>query len=69
MCDCIATINEKLRPQNARLSLTLTFGGDVTAYPHIPLEKLDKSKRGKAPTAFIPSYCPFCGEKYQKESE
>ena len=68
MCDCIKTINEKLVPQNARLSLIICFGGDISEYPSIPLEKIDKSKRDKIPTNFIPTFCPFCGEKYAKEA-
>jgi len=70
MCECITDINQKLAPQNARLSLTITFmGPGLSEYPHIAIEKIDRSKRGKIPTCFIPTFCPFCGEKYTQETE
>lgn len=68
MCDCIKTINDQLAPEHM-LNCTLDFkGGDGT--PIIGLIRKDKwvleTRRGKR-SAFLASFCPFCGEKYAKD--
>lgn len=65
MCSCIEVVNLKLKDQNTKLALLIAFGGtEVRAYPSIDTEQIQKG-RGKArPWAIQPTYCPFCGVKY-----
>ena len=66
MCDCITTINGLLSEKNTRLAVTISWGtGD--AYPTIMTEKVETKKRGTSPVV-IPTFCPFCGVKYEKRS-
>lgn len=65
MCDCIKTTNELLaKEHNGELVVTLFGNPQRTS---IEVQKLDSKKRVKPPR-LIASYCPFCGEKYVKES-
>jgi hypothetical protein len=64
-CHCLTEIDELLAEHNGRLSLTISFGTGG-AYPTIMTEKIDKKKRGQTPV-ILPTYCPFCGLKYEKK--
>jgi hypothetical protein len=67
MCNCIEDMNGKLAELNGKLSLTIGFsfdGSPSRAYPTIDVEKINK--RGKKPPIALPSYCPFCGERYPR---
>jgi len=67
MCDCITRINELLAPRNGRLILTFTLTDGLSDFPTIEIEKI--APRGKKPPRVMPTFCPFCGEKYATESE
>lgn len=63
MCDCIKEIDVLLAEKNGRLGLTIRIHeGLMQGVPTILVEKCEP--RGKKPPAMLPSYCPFCGEKY-----
>jgi hypothetical protein len=66
MCDCINTVNEKLKPDHT-LNCTLAFRDGEVERPIIGLIRRDtwklETRRGK-PSSFLASFCPFCGEKY-----
>lgn len=66
MCDCIANVNKLLADHNGRLVCTynLSNGRD---YPKLEMEKAD-SKNRKKPPLMIPTYCPFCGKRYEPEA-
>lgn len=64
MCDCISTVNEQLREQNAMLVFTL-FGKPNRVV--IATDKVDSKKRGRAPS-MLASFCPFCGEAYSPDT-
>jgi hypothetical protein len=66
MCGCIQHIDELLKPHNTRLGLTLMFVGDPL--PSIVTEQLEKGRGKPRAKAMIPSFCPFCGEKYPARS-
>lgn len=71
MCDCMTKVNESLATRNTRLAsgfmLTKDLGG-MDCLPLLAVEKVDKRVR-KRPTSVIPTYCPFCGEKYPREGD
>jgi hypothetical protein len=68
MCDCIKDMDAKLADLNGKIAVTIGFGFDGTSsgpYPTIEVEKINK--RGKRPPVALPSYCPFCGERYPRK--
>lgn len=62
-CDCITRLNEKLRPHNTRLALTIGFGG-IGTVPSIGTEQIEKGRGQPPAVAMLPTFCPFCGTKY-----
>ncbi len=60
-CKCIDTIDEMLAKHNTKLDVVLFITGDCVA--SIATIKKDKKKSGK-PKTMLPSFCPFCGVKY-----
>lgn len=63
-CTCIEDVNAKLAQRNTRLSLALVFSDPVGERLMITTEVIEK-KRGAKACVMFPSFCPFCGEKYQ----
>lgn len=69
-CLCIEQMDAKLAPHNGRIAVTFSFGrngGASYTLPTIQVEKVEKRKRGSPPLA-IPTFCPFCGTRYQEKS-
>lgn len=66
MCGCIDRIDELLKPYNTKLGLTITFGKNLDALPALVTEQIEKGRGKKKATAMLPSFCPFCGTKYEK---
>jgi hypothetical protein len=65
MCNCIAEMDAKLAERNTRLQVTFAFPRDGSPSYTLPLlgtEKIEKRKRESV--LAVPSFCPFCGEKY-----
>ncbi|MDF2621785.1 MAG: hypothetical protein K0S00_4444 [Xanthobacteraceae bacterium] len=65
MCDCIEQIDAKLAERNSKLQIGFTFGTpDRPGYtfPALTTDKIDKRNRDKM--GAIPTFCPFCGERY-----
>lgn len=62
--DCVAKINELLKPRNTQLAPILA----VSSREYIQLQtcKLDSKTKGK-PLALFSTYCPFCGVKLNEE--
>lgn len=65
-CNCIEEMDRKLEPHNTKLGVTFGFGRDGSCYtlPHINTEKMVKRTR-VGPALAIPTFCPFCGERYE----
>jgi hypothetical protein len=63
-CDCIDKINEKLAERNTKLTATIIFAKPSYLTPTIDTELVEK-KRGARPCAVLPTFCPFCGTKYE----
>jgi hypothetical protein len=64
MCECITRVNDAMKPRNARLLLGFTLPAGEE-FPLIQTEAIEKKRGFKAPTMF-PTFCPFCGVKYEK---
>lgn len=62
-CDCIQKVNEKLEEQNAQLETAFDYTNSC-AFLVIKTIKTIRHKRNKA-LPILPSYCPFCGKKYE----
>lgn len=70
-CTCMEAVNNHLKPQNTKLSvsfcLTRDLGG-MDVLPMIMVEKIDTKKRQRTMNV-IPTFCPFCGTKYPRNGE
>ena len=70
-CNCIEEVNKNLEEKwpgkNTQLDIPISLNinkGELRAQTVIiKTKKLDNSKRQK-PVTIVPSFCPFCGEKY-----
>lgn len=71
MCNCMTGVNEKLQPHNSKLSvsfcLTKNLSG-MNALPIIQTEKINTKVRGRV-MMVIPTFCPFCGDKYPRAED
>ena len=65
-CACIESVNKRLAPHNHRLQLSHNLTVD-DARPVIGLLKIGTAS-GQPGFHMIPSFCPFCGKKYEKKT-
>lgn len=67
-CDCIDQMNAKLEPLNTKLSETFCIPRDGSpGYTTVKIETEKIVSRGKGRAVLaIPSYCPFCGSKFDR---
>lgn len=62
MCDCATKVNELfVREKNIRLGTTVNL---VTGATKVAIRTEAIAGKKKPKVNIIPSYCPFCGEKY-----
>lgn len=68
MCNCIDTVNEKLKDRNTRLTIPmrLWFKGDPEPPPglFITTEQIETGRGKPKAVLMVASHCPFCGERY-----
>lgn len=64
-CNCIDEMNTAIASKNTRLSLAFRMSGPASLI--IETELIEK-KRGAKPLMAIPTFCPFCGVKYEVAS-
>ena len=67
MCNCISEINKELKTQGLELELGFKIP-EIAAFVPIHAVKIDPKNRAIKTKIFIPSYCPFCGEKQEAAS-
>lgn len=70
ICKCMDEMNAKLAAHNTRLCVTFGFprdGSPSYTRPYLQTEKIETRKR-VGPALAIPSFCPFCGAKYERVS-
>lgn len=68
-CNCIKEMDERMREKNTRILVTFGLprdGSPMFVRPLVATEKIETRKRGSACLA-IPTYCPFCGVRYEPE--
>jgi len=70
-CECIKTVNEKLLAADTNTKISLPIFMRFDGKPAIDkvmlvVEKADKNSR-KKPSALFPTFCPFCGVKYEAD--
>jgi hypothetical protein len=68
-CNCVAEFNAKLREHNTRIVETIGIprdGSPMFTRPTIRTEKVESRKR-VGPAIAVPTFCPFCGNRYEPE--
>ena len=71
MCNCMQSVNEKLKEHNSKLLISFCISrdlGKMDALPIISTGKIQTKIRGNAMTV-IPTFCPFCGTKYPRADD
>lgn len=63
-CNCIEAINGKLAERNSKLSFGLVVRGNKMDVSIVIGTEVIEKKRGARPTGVVPTFCPFCGVKY-----
>lgn len=67
-CDCISKVDAMLAAKNTKLSPALIFSTPVRVVVTLGTEVKEK-KRGARPVSMLPTFCPFCGERYVPAAE
>jgi len=70
MCDCAAKVNERLAESNTALSETSLINmktGAIRQSLIVKTERLSRDKPRSKVKTVLPSFCPFCGERYKPE--
>lgn len=68
-CDCVARMDESLKPHGLRLASCFSLGASFSTVHHRPVlittEKLpDAGRRKNSPPLVMATFCPFCGKRF-----
>lgn len=75
MCGCLDKVEEEVKKQtkdeNACVDFALVFGTEARMYPRISYSYQKRNKVGvmakkKYEGTLLPTYCPWCGKKYDE---
>ena len=74
MCDCINRIDNKLKGRGYCLETTWFFSENnklsPILKPNVGIKRLDGKKLTDRDLQGVnPTFCPFCGERYEEEAE
>ena len=69
-CKCMDTLNARLAAagHNTKISRTFPFYENKVGMTCTITTELIEKKRGAKPLSVLPTYCPWCGVKYQGEA-
>ncbi len=68
-CNCIGEINGNfLATTNTRIVPTLVVGRGYSCVS-IVTEEVDPARHGEKAVTPLPTYCPFCGERYAEDDD
>lgn len=70
MCKCLSKVRKILAKSNTRVDMVSLVNfktGKIRESLKIATARIDRRQRTKVRT-LLPSFCPFCGEKYLKEN-
>lgn len=68
-CACIEEFDRKLAPHNTRIAPALLRFGDGSweTRPVIVGEQIERGRGKKKAVTIAPTFCPFCGIRYEPE--
>lgn len=66
-CDCIETVNVKLKQYNTQLSQAWKMTNSPDEGLMLETEQIETGRGKKKAVSMFLTYCPFCGEKYGSE--
>jgi len=70
-CECIEETNKLLAEHNTELGFHFLMNretGGVNQTVRLVTNIIEK-KRGARPLAIVPTFCPFCGQRYAPEAD
>lgn len=65
MCECVFKADERFRTRNTELVLSFNLMDERLTRPILQTRKVEPRKRESI--TVLPTYCPFCGERYEPE--
>lgn len=68
-CKCIEEMTPMLAEKNTRFVEAIVFAKPAYTSLTIATERIERRRDGKSAVVVFPTFCPFCGTKYDAEPE